>query len=388
MRRVAITGMGAVCAAGASLGDILKSFRAGRRSPQPPARIQPPWDVPAFACALDFPAAADRTCALAGHALREALAAAAWPTLPTECAVGVCMGTTVACQLNDFAFYSAYRATRDVPVEPALAFLKRNLADVVGRQVGRPGPRLTIANACSSSADALGAACDWVRSGRCDVAIAGGADELNRVPLCGFHALGVVSPDPVAPFDRNRRGLNLGEGAAVLVLESEEHALRRGLRPSLFLTGYGAACDAHHITAPHPEGRGLERAIRQALREAGRSVAEIDFVNAHGTGTRENDRVEGRLLAKLFGADVRFLSTKGHTGHTLGAAGALEAAFTAGALREGWIPASAGFVEVDPDIGAAPLTACTSVHGRAALSTSLAFGGMNAALLVECEGAT
>jgi 3-oxoacyl-(acyl-carrier-protein) synthase len=135
------------------------------------------------------------------------------------------------------------------------------------------------------------------------------------------------------------------------------------------------------MTAPHPEGRGLAKAIQVALARSGLGPGQIDFVNAHGTGTRENDRIEGRLLARTFGDGVRFLSTKGFTGHALGAAGALEAVFTAAALVHGWLPASAGFAEPDPEIGVAPLRELTPVRGAFALSTSLAFGGMNAALL-------
>ncbi len=374
--------MGAVCAAGQALPEILRSFAAGERHCHAPTRIKSPARGPVFEVDQDFPPGSDRTQELARLALQEALAEARWADVPAGCRVGVCMGTTVACQLNDFDFYTTYRDSKQASLEPAKRYLENSLADVVGRWIGRPGPRLTLTNACSSSADAIGVAREWIRSGICDVALAGGADELNRVPYCGFQALGVMSAAPVIPFDRDRSGLNLGEGAAIVVLESEGHARQRGLLPGLSVRGYGAACDAHHITAPHPEGRGLERAIGAALAEAGVAASDIDFVNAHGTGTKENDRIEGRLLARLFGPAVRFLSTKGFTGHTLGAAGALEAVFTAAALREGWLPGSAGFSQSDPEIGVSPIIARTPVQAASALSTSLAFGGMNAALII------
>jgi 3-oxoacyl-[acyl-carrier-protein] synthase-1/3-oxoacyl-[acyl-carrier-protein] synthase II len=160
----------------------------------------------------------------------------------------------------------------------------------------------------------------------------------------------VLSPDDhrryfVKPFDRRRKGLNLGEGAAVLVLESEEVRQQRSRPARAFVAGYGSACDAHHLTAPHPEGTGLKRALAEALTQSGTSPAEIAFVNAHGTGTPDNDRVESRVLAAVL-PGVTFLSTKGYTGHTLGAAGAIEAAFTV-ACPSG-DRCCHGFAEADP----------------------------------------
>ncbi|MDZ4200025.1 MAG: beta-ketoacyl synthase N-terminal-like domain-containing protein, partial [Kiritimatiellia bacterium] len=218
-----------------------------------------------------------------------------------------------------------------------------------------------------------------------DLAITGGADELNRIPLAGFKSLSVASDQPCAPFDLHRKGLNLGEGAGVLVLETAESAVRRGRSSRLRLLGYGSAADAHHLTAPHPEGAGLKRAIHAALRQAGVAPGDVAFVNAHGTATPDNDRVEGRVLKDIFGSDLRFYSTKGYTGHTLGAAGGIEAVFAAAGLLEGWIPGSAGFQTLDPEIGICPTLGKTAVTGRVALSTSLAFGGNNAALVLGLE---
>ena len=244
------------------------------------------------------------------------------------------------------------------------------------------GPALTIANACSSGADAIGAAVDWLSTGLCDIVIAGGADEINHIPYCGFGALSVTSSLPCRPFDKNRNGLNLGEGAGILILETEISARRRSRKSDLFVSGYGAAADAYHLTAPRPDGSGLEAAIAVAMAHSDLKPEDIVFVNAHGTSTRDNDRAEGRALLRIFGKDLKFLSTKGFTGHTLGAAGALEAIFTALALRHGWISANIGFEELDEEIGQAPVAAKTSISGRAALSTSLAFGGNNAAVII------
>ena len=218
------------------------------------------------------------------------------------------------------------------------------------------------------------------------MAIAGGADELSRIPVCGFGSLSVFSKEPCRPYDRDRQGLNLGEGAGVLILERESAARKRGARAGGFVAGYGAACDAYHLTAPRPDGGGLEAAVRASLNEAGVRPDDVCFVNAHGTATRDNDKVEGGVLARVFGAGVKVLSTKGFTGHTLGAAGALEAAFTVLALREGWIPASPGFENKDDEIPIGAVRERTSLGGRLAVSTSLAFGGNNAALVMGWEG--
>jgi 3-oxoacyl-[acyl-carrier-protein] synthase-1/3-oxoacyl-[acyl-carrier-protein] synthase II len=191
----------------------------------------------------------------------------------------------------------------------------------------------------------------------------------------------ITDDSPCRPFDRGRRGLNLGEGAALLVLEAEPVRKGRGRRARAALLGYGSACDAHHLTAPHPDGQGLTRALREALASAGASADQVAFVNAHGTGTPDNDRVESRTLAELL-PGVPFVSTKGYTGHTLGAAGAIEAAFTVACLERGRIPANAGFSEADPELPARPVTEATAVAGPVALSQSLAFGGNNAVVVL------
>jgi 3-oxoacyl-(acyl-carrier-protein) synthase len=152
----------------------------------------------------------------------------------------------------------------------------------------------------------------------------------------------------------------------------------------LYLAAYGSAGDAYHLTAPHPDGTGLEMALQKALAEANITSHDICFVNAHGTATRDNDRVDGKVIARVFGQDISTLSTKGFTGHTLGAAGGLEAVFTAAALQEGWIPASVGFIRQDDEIPITPVTEKRLIKGCYAVSTSLAFGGNNAAIVIAC----
>ena len=203
--------------------------------------------------------------------------------------------------------------------------------------------------------------------------------------MSGFHALGVSSNQPCAPFDRDRKGLNLGEGAGVLILESTERLLLRQMTPRLSFGGYGASSDAYHLTTPHPEGAGLKRAIETAFDEADVTFEDIAFVNAHGTATRENDRVEGRVLSACL-PDVPVVSTKVYTGHTLGAAGAIEAVYSAAALLAYWIPRNAGFKHKDDEIPLVPTLERTTISKACALSTSIAFGGNNAALILKREG--
>jgi 3-oxoacyl-(acyl-carrier-protein) synthase len=167
-----------------------------------------------------------------------------------------------------------------------------------------------------------------------------------------------------------------------MVVETAASARRRHLEPELIVAGFGAQGDAYHLTAPSPDGSGLRAAVQMALAEAAIAPNEVAFVNAHGTGTHDNDLVEGKVLTEIFGPEVNVLSTKGYTGHTLGAAGGIEAVLTAAALRAGWIPASAGFDSRDEAIPLTPVRERTTVAGRYALSTSLAFGGNNAALVI------
>jgi 3-oxoacyl-(acyl-carrier-protein) synthase len=177
--------------------------------------------------------------------------------------------------------------------------------------------------------------------------------------------------------------LNLGEGAGIVVLESTSHAKARGKSVRFEVAGCGAACDAHHLTAPHPEGRGLEAAIGAAMAQGKITADQVAFVNAHGTATADNDAAEGKVLSRIFGARLPFLSTKGYTGHTLGAAGGLEAVFTVLGLREGWLPASAGFENQAEGIPITPIKERTEIHGEYAMSTSLAFGGNNSVVLIR-----
>jgi 3-oxoacyl-[acyl-carrier-protein] synthase II len=374
---IAITGLGAVCACGNNINQVLDNFSIGKRNS---SQEYPVFQVENLVIKN---AQSMRTWNLCLHALEEAVNEAKLNDF-SKLRVGICLGTTVASQLNDIDFYRAYREKGSAPLDSVDRFLKGNIAACVAK-ILKIEARLccTIVNACSSGTDAIGVGLSWLRNNYCDIVIAGGADELNRVPLDGFASLGIVSQSLCTPFDRDRSGLNLGEGAGIVILEQEEVARKRGITPKLFLNGYGLAQDAYHLTAPHPDGYGLEKALQQALKEADIKSSDVAFVNAHGTATRDNDKVEGKVLAKVFGPQVKFLSTKGFTGHTLGAAGGLEAVFTCLGLREGWVPTSIGFINLDEGIGIAPVRQKTEIKGKYAVSTSLAFGGNNSAVVIS-----
>ena len=287
--------------------------------------------------------------------------------------------------MNDRDFYRAYLKGQDPDMADITRFLQSNPAEVVARELDLSGPCQTVVNACSSSTDAIRIGALWITSGICDIVLAGGADEMSHVACNGFVSLMITDDTPCKPFDRDRKGLNLGEGAAMLVLESEDMRRIRGKGARAFVLGSGASCDAYHLTAPHPEGRGLRRALEGAIISSGVDVRKISFVNAHGTGTQDNDRVESHILHNVL-PGVPFLSTKGYTGHTLGAAGAIEAAFTVACLEQRRIPKSAGFDIPDPQLPASPVASEMAVDGSFAVSESLAFGGHNGVLVFGAGG--
>jgi 3-oxoacyl-[acyl-carrier-protein] synthase II len=386
---VAITGLGCICAAGTSVDACMDALYSGRRAPAPSLRFTsnhptrfPVFEVPDFS----EPPELLRTSALGLQAAREAIADAGLdPEALRSLRVGVCVGTTVGSAMNNEQFCRDYRAGLDPDLAPIERILRSNPAAAIAREFQLTGPCQTVVNACASGTDAVGLAASWIRGGLCDMVIAGGADELGRITYNGFISLMITDDSPCKPFDKERKGLNLGEGAGMLILESEELRNKRGKKARSFLLGYGSACDAHHLTAPKPDGEGLRYAIAEALSCSDTAAEAIAFVNAHGTGTPDNDRVESRVLASVL-PGVPFLSTKGYTGHTLGAAGAIEAVFTVACLERGMIPANAGFATADPDLGGTPVQANTQIEGSVALSESLAFGGNNSVIVLGKRG--
>ncbi|MGN6237220.1 beta-ketoacyl-[acyl-carrier-protein] synthase family protein [Dyella sp.] len=250
-----------------------------------------------------------------------------------------------------------------------------SLCAFVAAALGLEGPCLTVSTACSSSAKVFANAERLIRLGLVDAAVVGGVDTLCDSVLFGFNALELVSPDPCTPFDADRRGISIGEAAGFALLERVDAA-----PDAPRLIGYGESTDAHHMSTPHPEGLGAELALRDALARAGITAAQVDYINLHGTASQKNDEVEAALVSRSFEPHTRASSTKGFTGHTLGAAGIVEAAITLLALREGLVPGNLGGNTPDPGCG--PQFAWHNEHRplRIALSNSFGFGGNNACL--------
>ncbi len=262
-----------------------------------------------------------------------------------------------------------------------------NATDRIAEIFGLGGFRTTISNACASGGAALGLGCDLLEAGEADVVLAGGVDSLNRVVLGGFNSLMLVSPDGCRPFDAQRKGMSVGEGAGVLVLESEDHARARRARVRAWLAGRGNTCDAHHVSAPEPEGRGIAEAMRLALEGADLATTAVDYINAHGTGTADNDPAEAKAIRALFGETPPAVSsTKRFFGHTLAAAGAIEAIVTVLALQRQAIPPNLGLRTVDPKIHLAPVAEYRPARLDVVMSTSLGFGGNNSAVLFRRPG--
>lgn len=258
---------------------------------------------------------------------------------------------------------------------------------------GMKGECMDIVTACSTGAHCIGTAVRDIRHGYADVVLAGGTEEsVSPICLAGFSNLGALTKaeDPLCaslPFDVRRAGFVAGEGAGAVVLESLEHALARGVKPIAEIVGFGSTGDAYHMTAPSPDGEGIARAMAQALAEGGFTPADLGHVNAHGTGTPANDPTESKALLSLCGEEVGreipVVSIKGTTGHTLGAAGAIEAIVTALSVANDCVPPTTGFVEADPECPVNVLTEpLTGYPQKVALSNSLGFGGHNASLAI------
>lgn len=303
-------------------------------------------------------------------------------------AFGVSLGTSTAGMLEaeDWMREGLVRGFDRAHPSRTLRVPTSSPADAVARRLSLRGPRLSNMTACASSAASIGFAADLIRAGDAPGMIAGGGDGLCLMTYSGFNALRLIDPKPCRPFDRSRAGLSLGEGAGVLVLEDWDHAHARGARPLAEFLDYGASCDAHHMTAPHPEGRGAAAAMSEALARSGLTSSEVGHINAHGTGTPMNDATEALAILAVFGpegsARLALTSTKSQLGHLLGGAGGVEAVTLVLTLRHQVVPPTLGFTTADPDV----LLDLVSQRARPVrfeygLTNSFGFGGSNCSLL-------
>jgi 3-oxoacyl-[acyl-carrier-protein] synthase II len=282
---------------------------------------------------------------------------------------------------------------RDAPTQVSPHLLPRQLpnmaAGCISLEFGATGPSMVVATACASGTTAIGLARDLLLLDRCDIALSGGTEAMiTPLVMAGFAQMGALSrrtnePEGASrPFDIDRDGFVAGEGAAILVLERAEDARARRARTRARVLGHGASADAHHVTAPHPSGRGAEKALRAALSDAGIDGREIGHVNAHATGTPQGDLAEARMLQRVLGDGPIVTSTKGVTGHMFGAAGAAEAAFAVLSIEHGLVPPTANLSRLDPEVRLDVPTSPAARKHEFAVSTSLGFGGQNAALVI------
>ena len=396
-RRVVVTGIGVISSLGLTRPEFFGALAAGISGIRPIAlvpegsvRFSNGAEVAAYNPAMYFDERdagfLDRFAQFALIAAREAVQDAGLsfdPALGENTAIvtGSCVGGKTT---EDAGFRSLYELKNSrfpplmIPKVMANAGASR-----ISLEYGITGPVYTVSTACSSANHAIGQAFWMVRGGSAEVAIAGGSEAPFSLGLLkSWEALRVVSPNTCRPFSRDRQGLILGEGAAMLILEPMDRARARGARMWGEVTGFGMSSDAHHIT--QPSAQGAARAMRAALADAGMPPEAVGYINAHGTGTAANDPTEVEAIRSVFGPHAEKLmvsSTKSMHGHALGAAGALEAAATLMALHEGIIPPTANFTEPDPacDLDVVPNTA-RHTQTECALSNSFAFGGLNAVL--------
>ncbi|HEY5957531.1 MAG TPA: beta-ketoacyl-[acyl-carrier-protein] synthase family protein [Polyangiaceae bacterium] len=380
---IAVTAVGAITALGTGVDALWAGLLEGRR-PFGPVRG---FDVEGCRVQLaaevrgELPDAdGDRSAGLAVVAAVEALQRASVDV--TSGRVGLIVGSAGAgTKVLEAALCDPLRQPRDW----WRRYQKCGLAQTVAAALGVTGPTMAINTACSSGSVAIGLGRDWLRAGDCDQVLAIGTDELGRFTFTGFHALRAMDPEPCRPFDRQRRGLTMGEGAGCLILERAVDAQRRQQGILGYVLGVGMTCDAHHLTAPDPRGHGAARALKEALEQADVGPESVGFVNAHGTGTPLNDAAEVASLELVLegrAPSCPVHSIKASTGHCMGAAGALEAIVTLKSLETGIVPATAGLLDCEFDarvrcVKGRPM----HVEARYAVSTNFGFGGNDAAVV-------
>ncbi|MCK5362316.1 MAG: beta-ketoacyl-[acyl-carrier-protein] synthase II, partial [Gammaproteobacteria bacterium] len=250
-------------------------------------------------------------------------------------------------------------------------------AEFTRRFLSLEGPVMSVSTACSSSAKVFASAYRHIKAGLCDAAVVGGVDSLCFSTLYGFGSLGLVSNRPCRPWDAERSGMNIGEGAGFALLEKMDGGVA-----GVALLGYGESSDAYHMSSPHPEGLGAAEAMKSALAMAGMTADAIDCINLHGTGTRANDESEDRAVMKVFGGGTPCSATKGWTGHTLGAAGITEALFAIGSIERGFVPGTLNSARLDPALSAGVLLENRAASVTRVLSNSFGFGGSNCSLVL------
>ncbi|MCH5162286.1 MAG: beta-ketoacyl-[acyl-carrier-protein] synthase family protein [Clostridiales bacterium] len=391
-KRCVITGLGMICAIGNSVEQCWDSAMAGKTG------IDHTKTVSTEGCYTDYAGEVkcdtldtkenkhmDRVTKLCIKAADEAMADAGLKNFGGDARTGIVMGSCVGGVVSIESYYTKEKTEGYIKQMPISA-----IASQVGTHLGVGGTCCNIANACAAGTISIAHAVDLIREGKADVIVAGGADAFASVPFAGFISLHALADEPCKPFNHSS-GLSLGEGSGVVIVESYAHAKKRGAKIYCEVLGSGVSSDAHHITAPHPEGEGQMNAIRRAITNSGITEADIGYINAHGTGTAKNDAAEYLSLHTLFddtNDDLAVSSTKSMTGHCLGAAGAIEAVFSIKALTENKMPPTVGFTDEDKEAvkeRAGKLDVIPNLPREKQLTTvmsnSFAFGGNNASIV-------
>ncbi len=407
LHRVAVTGVGIVSPMGLGWRDNADGFRVGRLAFQDvtlfdtsrqrvhrAGQIELPENLPSTRLSRRQMTRIDRATALILHAADEAWRQSGWDALgdAEKAAIPTVLGTSAGAMALGEAYYRQATATpvsRRGQAVRVQHYQVQMQGVAVAAAYGLGGSVSLITNACASGANAIGQAFASIRSGRQARVLAGGYDALCELVFAGFDSLQALSTDVPRPFDAQRDGLALGEGAAVLTLESFQSAEARGAAILAEIVGYGACTDGHHLTQPHPEGNAALTSMTRACAQAGIGPAEIDYLNSHGTGTPLNDVAEANAIrrwceaAQADPAALSVSSTKSTIGHLLGGAGAVEAAICLMALREGFLPVNASLRTPDPAVCFDLVTVPREKRIRTALTNSFGFGGANASLILR-----
>ncbi len=392
---VVVTGIGLVTAVGRGL-DAWQSLLAGRNAIRPVVSFDTSrHDVHLGGEITDFDPPSDL--ADCGRATALAIVAARMALIDSDSATGfnprraaVVLGTTSG--EPQFVERLEDRRASGNPIEEALRALasqypSHTMPARIARDVGFQGPAFTIPTACAAGNCAIAAAVDLIRRGRAEIALAGGADAFSRITFTGFARLGAIAPERCQPFDKHRKGMVPGEGAAMLAIERASRARRRGARVYAEIAGYGLSCDAFHMTGGDPTGSGAVRAMEAALADAALAPESVSYISAHGTGTPVNDRIEAVALSRVFGEALQRIpvsSIKSMIGHTMGAASAIEAAACVLAAHDDVVPPTMNYETPDPECRLDCVPNRARAHTvRVAMNNAYGFGGNNASLLIR-----
>ncbi len=389
MKRVAITGMGIFCSTGKDVAEFVHSLKEGRTGIGPITL----FDTTKYPCKIgaeirdyrpeEFFTKKElkklsRTDQFGLIASEEAVKTSGMDSYPSE-EVAVCLGAGAG-GMYEAEIYHRQILTKGKS-RPSLIwpFIPSYTTDRVAERFGFSGPKSTVTTACSSSATAIGYGADLIRTGKCKAVVCGGSEALSELTFGGFNSLKATDPYPCKPFDRKRAGMSLGEGAGILILEDFDEALKRGARVYAEFLGYGIGGEAYHITAPEPTGTGGARIIKEAMEESEIPLTEVDYINAHGTGTPLNDKAETLSIKNVFGEkaySIPVSSIKSSVGHCLGSAGAIEAIASIISIVHQFIPPTLNFQEGDADCDLDYVPGKSrEAEVEVVLSNSFAFGG-------------